>query len=95
MLGDLKAVFDRRKKDSLFTVALLEELHAMDMAPWGELRLHRRDEAKPLNARGLARLLKPYGVRSGSVRDGDQTGKGYMRGCLEDSWERYLPVDPL
>ncbi len=93
LLGDLKTVFDRRGDPSLFTATLLEDLHEMDTAPWGELRLHRRDEAKPLNARGLARLLKPYGVRSGSVRDGDDTGKGYTRASLEDAWDRYVPVE--
>jgi hypothetical protein len=46
---------------------------------------------KPLDARGLAERLKPYGVRSRQVRIGEASLKGYRRDDLWDVWSRYLP----
>ena len=38
---------------------------------------------KPLTDLGLAKLLRPYGIQSGTVRgDNDVTGKGYYSGPL-------------
>jgi hypothetical protein len=66
------------------TTTLLEKLHEADEAPWGSLR------GEPLDARGLARLLKPYGIRPKQIREGEQTHKGYKREDFEDAWSRYL-----
>ena len=46
---------------------------------------------KPLNDRGLATRLKPYGIRSRSVRIGDLHRKGYMVEDFFDAWARYCP----
>ena len=46
---------------------------------------------RPLNARDLAKLLKPYGVRSVDVKVDGVTRKGYRREHLHDPWTRYLP----
>src|SRR5207244_2493839 len=45
---------------------------------------------KPLSARGLARLLAPFGVGSRNLRIGEQVVKGYAAGDLEDAFARYL-----
>ena len=59
----------------------------MEEAPW--LDLHK---GKSLTARGLARLLNPFGVISGSIRlDDGRTPKGYYRASFEDAWTRYCP----
>jgi hypothetical protein len=49
-----------------------------------------------LTANDLAALLKPYGVTSKNVREGDVVKKGYHRDQLVDAWSRYLvtPVTP-
>jgi hypothetical protein len=47
--------------------------------------------AKPLDARSLARRLKPYEVRPDDVRIGEEIRKGYKREDLHDAWRRYLP----
>jgi hypothetical protein len=44
-----------------------------------------------LTARYLARLLRPYGVKAGHWRIGDETMRGYLRVDLEDVWKRYCP----
>jgi Protein of unknown function (DUF3631) len=86
LLRDLRAVWDG--KESMPTERLLELLHALEESPWGDLR------GKPLDARGLARRLKPYEVRPTTIRVGDATPKGYRREDLADAWSRYLPDTP-
>ena len=86
LLRDLRAVWDG--KESMPTERLLELLHALEESPWGDLR------GKPLDARGLARRLRPYEVRPTTIRVGDATPKGYRREDLADAWSRYLPDTP-
>ena len=66
------------------TAAILGALHALEEAPWNDLR------GKPLNERGLAVRLRQYGVQSRNVRTGEVIRKGYTREDLYDAWERYL-----
>ena len=68
------------------TTTLLERLAEMDEAPWADLR------GKPLDARGLARILKRYEVRSMPIRNGDSVAKGFRREDLWDAWQRYCPT---
>ena len=49
---------------------------------------------KPITTTQVTRLLKPYGLKSGSVRipkDGGTTPKGFLRIWFEDAFTRYLP----
>jgi Protein of unknown function (DUF3631) len=48
-------------------------------------------EGKGLDARKLAAMLRPYGVRPRSLRIDDKTPKGYRADDLRDAWARYLP----
>jgi hypothetical protein len=84
LLRDIRTVFGNT--DGLPTEELLRRLCALDESPWGDLR------GKPLDARGLARRLRPYEVRPTTIRVGDQTPKGYRRADLHDAWARYLPL---
>jgi len=84
LLHDLRGIFDKEKAERLSTSAILEKLHQADETPWGSLR------GEPLDARGLARLLKPYGIRPKQIREREQTHKGYKRDEFEDAWSRYL-----
>jgi Protein of unknown function (DUF3631) len=86
LLRDLRAVWDG--KEVMSTERLLELLHGLEESPWGDLR------GKPLDARGLARRLRPYEVRPATIRVGDATPKGYRREDLADAWSRYLPDTP-
>ncbi len=89
LLADIKSVFEERTTDRLASTTLIEMLRDLDEAPWGDWY------GKPLSARVLARLLKPYGVQSRTVRfDDDTTAKGYLREQFETPWSRYLPVSP-
>jgi hypothetical protein len=86
LLSDLKTVFGN--SDALPTSQILDGLHAIEEAPWGDLR------GKPLTSRGLAGLLRQYGVRSKNVRVGTSVPKGYEAQDLFDAWQRYLPQPP-
>lgn len=93
LLADVRAIFGllHRKDGEITTAALLSELHAREESPWK--RLDRKGE--PLDAAGLARLLRPFGPRPKSVRQGDTVVRGYLVAAFSDPFERYLPPDPL
>jgi hypothetical protein len=88
LLRDTKSVFDKEDKDRLSTSTILEKLHGADEAPWGSLR------GEALDARGLARLLKPYGIQPEQLRINEDKVRGYRRGAFKDAWERYLGDTP-
>jgi hypothetical protein len=88
LLADLREIFEARRVDRLHTSDMITALNAMDERPWPSLYV------KGLNANNLARLLKPYGVESKTVRVDQTPLKGYLRADLEDVWARYLPPGP-
>ncbi|MGH3927177.1 MAG: DUF3631 domain-containing protein, partial [Pseudonocardiaceae bacterium] len=85
LLTDLRLVFG--DANVLGTETILKALHELDEAPWGDLR------GKPLDARGLARRLRDYEIRSHNVRVDSAQAKGYARTDFADAWSRYLPVE--
>ena len=42
-----------------------------------------------IKPRDLAKLLRPYGIKSKAVRTGTETAKGYHRDQFGDVWQRY------
>jgi Protein of unknown function (DUF3631) len=87
LLADVRQVFGSAER--LSTDSMLKALQAIEEAPWCDLR------GKPLDARGLAQRLKPYGIASKQVRLGTSTMKGYERADLADAWLRYLSLSPI
>jgi hypothetical protein len=86
LLADVRAVFGAA--DKMHGTDILDALHKIDEAPW------RDYYGRPLNARDLAALLRPYGVFSADVKIGGMTKKGYYREGLNEPWSRYLPPEP-
>lgn len=92
LLSDLRAVFSDAGTDRLATDEVLRRLHALDEAPWQDLR------GRPLDARGLAWRLRGYDVRPHQFRDEhDGKARGYSLygtdaagGGLADAFARYL-----
>jgi hypothetical protein len=70
----------------LATVTLLERLRERDESPWKDIY------GKPLDDRGLAKRLKPYGIKSKTVRAEGKTPKGYSAEDFNQSWRSYLPA---
>lgn len=83
LLTDLRTVFG--DESQLSTETILARLNDIDESPWGDIY------GKPLDARGLARRLKPYGVSRSTVRTTEGIKKGYYATDLWDAWKRYLP----
>lgn len=73
----------------LSTADLLAGLRSLDEAPWSDWY------GSPLSARGLARLLEPYGIGpvQRRVRDEDKDKvRAYWRQDFIDAWHRYVPA---
>lgn len=84
LLTDLRKVFEGHEQ--LPTITILEDLQALEESPWSDLR------GKPLDARGLSRMLGDYDISSTTIRMKTKTLKGYRREDLHDAWHRYLPA---
>jgi len=86
LLADLRLVFG--EADVMATSSILQALIALPESPWAEI------SGKQLDDRGLAGVLRKYGVRPKAVRFGETTLRGYGRVDLHDVWARYLPSAP-
>jgi hypothetical protein len=84
LLSDLRTVFG--DNDAKLTADILGLLTTLEEAPWSDLK------GKPLDARRLASLLRPYDITSTTVRVEAVVAKGYRRVDLYDAWVRYLGV---
>ena len=83
LLADLRNVFG--SADKLHTETILDGLHKISEAPWGDYY------GRPLAHRDLAKLLRPFGVRSADVKIAGVNKRGYYRERLHEEWTRYLP----
>ena len=84
-LADLAVVFNSTGAESIWTENLLRHLHAMSERPWGEYGRAR----KPITARQLASLLKPFGIVTKEQIKQDEVNK---RGYRRDQFE--IPLGP-
>lgn len=87
LLRDIRTIFDAH--DKISSKELVEELIAIEDHPWGDWR-----RGKPITQNGLARLLKPFGILSKTIRTGDGTPKGYIKNQFTDAFNRYIPPIP-
>ena len=72
----------------LASADIVQKLLQLGDRPYGALGHMQR----PLTQHGLARALKEFKVRSGTIRlAGGTTSKGYYLRALEDAFARYLP----
>jgi len=89
ILGDIKEIFDTRGVDKIFSQDIVNDLINLDDRPWVEWR-----RGNPITKNSVARLLKPYKIKTKTIRFGAETGKGYTLKSFEDVFSRYLPADP-
>jgi hypothetical protein len=86
MLTDLRAIFEDTQETRTTTATLIDRLCEIEESPWGDWY------GKRITSQGLAKLLKPYGIRPRQWRDSyDGVCRGYVRSDFEDAWTRYLP----
>ena len=82
LLADTRDVFE--DADHLATAELIHRLVELEDAPWSEWY------GQPLTARGLAKLLEPYGVTPLLRRLRGERRRGYFRADFTDAWRRYV-----
>ena len=91
LLEDIKTVFHEERKPRLGTSEIIHGLTSRDRE-WSE---HR--DARPITAVQLARLLRPFEVRSRDLWfaqvQGGKTLKGYRIEDFADAWRRYVPAE--
>lgn len=87
LLAHIRDIFaERGDPDKITSAQLIRALNGLEEAPWGDLK------GRPLDARGLANRLRPFGIRSRSIRLEDgSTPKGYLEESFVPEWARYLP----
>jgi hypothetical protein len=92
LLGHLRDLFaEHGDPPALSTEAILEALVNNDAGPWARWWSTDTDHARRSAASGLARHLKPFGIRSTKIRLDAVALRGYRRESFDESWSRYLP----
>ena len=84
LLTDIRTIFCS-DHERLTTDHLLSELNALVESPWGGFK------PSGLDARGLARRLKLYEVKSTKMRINERSLRGYRREDFEEAWDRWCP----
>ena len=85
-LDDEGVPIPSKSVDRITTANLVKALVRLEEAPWGDLK------GRSLDARGLASRLRPFGIRSRTIRLSDTlTVKGYLKETFVPEWARYLP----
>ncbi|MEO7860041.1 MAG: DUF3631 domain-containing protein [Nitrospirales bacterium] len=88
LLHDLYEMFTADDRDRYPSQGLCDALAGLEERPWGDWR-----QGKPLNQNQLAKLLKPFGISSRTIRlEKHGTPRGYLRTDFEDAFTRYLPT---
>lgn len=89
LLRDIRDAFERGTTDRISTIALLCALSEFQESPWASW-----DHGRGIDARSLARLLRPFRIEPRNLRLEDQIVKGYMREDFDESWASYLSPAP-
>jgi hypothetical protein len=88
LLADLQRLFQERETKQVTSEALVEWLKTLEERPWAEYG----KQGKPITPTQVARLLKPFGIRSKKIRmNAAVTAKGYLAAECVESFLRYLP----
>jgi hypothetical protein len=86
LLADIRTVFSESGTGRFKTSDLIDELGKIEESPWGDWY------GKPISPHGVAKLLKPYRIKTMPVWvDGDKA-RGYKREQFVEAWNRYLPA---
>ena len=86
LLSTLRAIFRALRTDRLATAEIVDLLPNGEDGPWDSYH-----HGRPITANDVAGLLRPFGIRPGTLRFGQTTAKGYLLGDFQDAFARYLP----
>lgn len=82
LLRDIAEIFERLGSAQIASSVLCETLWRMETSPWSDWR-----SGKPISPRGVAKLLRPYGITAKR----DRANNIYIHSDFADAFERYLP----
>lgn len=85
LLRDVAEVFATRQTSRIGSTDLCESLCALEEGPWAEWR-----GGRPISTRGIAKLLKPFGVKPAQ----DRFGSYWRPSDFADAFGRYLSDAP-
>jgi hypothetical protein len=88
ILSDIRTVFANRASSVIHSDDLAAALIDMEERPWCEWK-----RGKPLTKNSLARLLKPFSVRSRQIKIGTINRFGYRKEDFQDAFNRYLSTE--
>jgi 5S rRNA maturation endonuclease (ribonuclease M5) len=88
LLAAIKDLMEGLNAESVVSQAVVEHLHKDESGPW----LAYGKMQKPITQRQVSDLLKPYGIKPRTIRDGWDTKKGYKFAWLKAAFEAYLPA---
>ncbi len=88
VLADIHAIFADRNATRLPSTTICEVLAGMEDRPWPEWK-----NSKPITARQLAVLLKPFRIKPRARREGGDVFKGYHLDDFKEAFSSYLPSD--
>jgi putative DNA primase/helicase len=89
LLEDIRGIFEAREIDRITTKMLLFELCRDEEKRWTTF-----NKGNSISARQVARVLKGYGIQSGTIRTATENAKGYKREPFEEVFKRYLSMPP-
>ena len=88
VLEDVCAIFDRVRAERLSSQTIVDDLVGMPERPWAEWR-----RGQPLNPGSLARLLKPFGIKSRMIRFEPKPANprhGYQADAIREAKLRFV-----
>jgi hypothetical protein len=86
LLLDIYLTFATSDKERLFSRELVSGLGGFGQRPWVDLL-----RGKPLTEVWLSQQLRPYGIKSRTIRIGEQVAKGYLKEDCMETFRRYIP----
>jgi putative DNA primase/helicase len=88
LLNDLYRLFHDCGEDRLSSAEIVDALTEREDRPWPEWR-----NGKPITGRGVAKLLKPFGVTPSVMWIREKSRRGYDRADFADAFARYVRTD--
>lgn len=86
LLSDIRTIVYASRVDRMSSKELCKQLAALEEQPWQAWR-----HSRPLTPAQLARLLRPFEIRSQDIWQQKRCAKGYALEAFREAFDRYLP----
>lgn len=90
LLAAVRDVFSDRRTDAIAADDLRTALVADPASVWAEYRTGSGGRSEPISVRGIAQLLRRFGIASHK----DRTARWYRLADFASAWVRYFPGEP-